>query len=100
MARHMAMDPAGLRNLGNQVVTQGNQFLDEIKSIFNIVSAIETGKEWHGPAKTQFVTTVSGYRPDMENLGRVIINYGNFLIKAANAGAQTEQNIAAAAARL
>jgi len=100
MARSMMMNPAELTKLGNQVINQSNQFLDEVKAVFNLVQSIETSPDWQGDDMKAFVQTVRGYQGDLNNLGQVIGNYGRFLIQAASGTSNTNQAIAQAARRL
>ena len=100
MALNMAMDFDNLKNIGTGVIAQATEFQTEVKNIYNIVDSIATGPEWEGEDTEKFVNTVNGYRPDMDNLGKVIHNYGDFLVKASAAMQATNQDIAAAAGKL
>lgn len=94
----MNADTARLRTLGNEVQSEAGSYKTEVNNIYATVDNLRT--VWNGADNQAFVTKVTGYREEIENLGKVVDSYGDFLLQVAKVIDNTQNEIASAAGKL
>ena len=83
-----------LKNLGIDVEQKGNDYINEIKSIYELIEQLDS--EWKGQDASDYVRRIRDSRPYLESLGQIICNYGSFLQQTSNAYTKVqEENISA-----
>ena len=87
-----------LTSMGNQVSQQAELYLNEINRIYGVVDSLV--EKWEGTDNQQFAAKVNEYKPDMQNLGKVITDYGQFLKTTASTLSQVQSDIASATNKL
>ena len=73
-------------------------YLGSVKNLYNTVDNLQT--KWQGSDNMQFVSTVNGYKENINALGQVIGNYGVFLQETANSLEKLQAEIAQQASNL
>lgn len=94
----MNADTGRLRSLGNEVQGEAAAYRSEVNKIYQVVDNLRT--VWNGTDNQAFVTKVNSYKDEMENLGKVIDSYGEFLLQVAKVIDDTQSQIADAAGKL
>lgn len=84
--------------MGNNVAQQAEAYLNNVNKIYSVVDSL--AQKWEGADNQQYIQKVNEYKPDMENLGKVIDGYGQFLKSTASTLSQVQSDIASAASRL
>jgi hypothetical protein len=99
----MAMDISGnhtqMRSVGTRL--KDDQYQDYkrlVDQIYNEVDSITL--KWKGIDQTSFMNTILGKRPAMDELGKCIQGYGNFLIASSNYLKQAQDDVSDAASKL
>ena len=80
-----------LRKTGIKATSYGDEYLLELKKIFKTIENLRTN--WEGEDLNAFLNKALSYKPEMENLGKVIGIFGDSLTKAANKSENIQINI-------
>ena len=91
---HKRMSDAG-NKLADEIY---RQYADLVKKIFDEIDTLRT--KWVGIDQTSFIKNILSKKPSLDNLGKVINDYGNFLTESASFIGQAQGEIADAAANL
>lgn len=99
MAMNISGDHNQMRKVGNQLNDeQYKEYMDLVKRIYDEVDSLNS--KWGGIDKTSFMSTLLNKRPAMDELGKCIQGYGNFLIASSNYLRKAQEEIADASANL
>lgn len=90
--------PEEIRGAGKNLVDKGNSYMASVKSLYETVDNLKAN--WTGSDNQQFVSTVYGYRENINALGQVIGNYGVFLQETATNLEKLQAEIAQQASNL
>lgn len=90
--------PEEIRTAGKNLVDNAESYLGSVKNLYNTVDNLQT--KWQGSDNMQFVSTVNGYKENINALGQVIGNYGVFLQETANSLEKLQAEIAQQASNL
>lgn len=90
--------PEEIRGAGKSLVGSAESYLGSVKSLYETVDNLKAN--WSGSDNQQFVSTVYGYRENINALGQVIGNYGVFLQETANNLEKLQSEIAQQASNL
>ncbi len=90
--------PEEIRNAGKKLVGNAETYMTSVKQLYETVDNLKAN--WEGSDNMQFVSTITGYKPNIEALGRVIGNYGVFLQETANSLEKLQAEIAQQAGNL
>ena len=72
-----------LFNIGNNILNSSKDFKYELENIKKITNILENS--WEGTDMLKFTSTMNNtYIPTLENLNKVIEEYGSFLIDTKN----------------
>ena len=88
----------GTRSLGNEMIGKSEEYNAEIVKLYNYMDELKSG--WTGEDNQAYVNQVETYRQELQDLGEVIKQYGNFLLNAASSLEKTRSDIASAAKNL
>lgn len=95
---NISADMQGIRSLGQNIQGKASEYASEVNKIYNAVEELKNG--WQGADNQSYVTKVNEYKETIENLGKVIEDYGTFLIQTSESLQQLQDDIASAAGRL
>jgi len=87
-----------IRRLGQEVQGQAGSYNSETKKIYGAVDNLKNS--WKGADNQGYINKVNEQRKTIEDLGKVIENYGLFLIETANHLEKVQAEIKAAAGKL
>ncbi len=87
-----------VKQLGLNVQEQASEYNSEIANIYSIVDDVKNN--WQGADSIKYTSQVEGYKENMEALGKVIEQYGQFLLNAAQTYTQLQDDIASNASKL
>ena len=87
-----------IRTLGTNVQGYASEYIGEVNKIYGYVEELKNG--WQGADNQSYVQKVNEYKETITNLGKVIEDYGNFLVDTANHMQSVQDEISAAAGRL
>ncbi len=90
--------PEQIRTAGQKLVANAESYLQSVKALYDIVDNLNAN--WKGSDNQQFVGTVNGYKENINALGKVIGNYGEFLQHTANSLEKLQSEIAEQASAL
>lgn len=82
MAMSMHANPEALRNLGQNILSDASSYKAEVDKIYATVDNLSTS--WKGPDNQEFVNKVNEYKDVIGDLGKMINNYGQFLVDTGN----------------
>ena len=83
---------------GNLADQQYKEYMDLLTKIYAELDTLNT--KWKGIDQTSFMSTLYEKRPAMDELGKCIQGYGNFLIASSNYLKKAQDEIASAASNL
>lgn len=83
---------------GNKVITEATSYASLVKKIYSAVDDLSS--KWQGTDTQAYIEKVKSYQADIENLGKAIESYGQFLKQTATTYQNTRDSIASAAGRL
>lgn len=95
---NISADMQGIRSLGQNIQGKAGEYTSEVNKIYNAVEELKNG--WQGADNQSYVAKVNEYKETIQNLGKVIEDYGTFLIQTAESLQQLQDDIASAAGRL
>ena len=99
MAMNISGDHNQMRKVGNQLNDeQYKEYMELVRRIYNEIDSLSA--KWGGIDKTSFMNTLLSKRPAMDELGKCIQGYGNFLIASSNYLRKAQEEIADAGANL
>lgn len=90
--------PEEIRTAGQRLVSNAETYLGSVKALYEIVDNLNN--TWQGSDNKSFVATVNGYKENINALGKVIGNYGEFLQHTANSLEKLQSEIAQQASSL
>lgn len=91
-------DTFQIRTLGNNVNTKADLYAAEVAKIYNNINMLT--QAWEGDDNKAYIEKVNSHKTTIENLGKAINDYGNFLISTANSLEGLNDEIANAAKNL
>jgi len=91
---HIQMKAVGSRLKDDQY----DEYQKMVKQIYDEIDTIST--KWKGIDQTSFMNIILSKRPAMDELGKCIQGYGNFLNASSNYLKQAQDNIGDAAGQL
>ena len=98
MALNLNVTPDELRRASKTEIRIMTDYLAEVKSMYQKLDELSTN--WLGAGSSQYYTSIMNRKPEVEELGRVMGQYGIFFDKTAIAYENTDNNIASAATKL
>jgi len=99
MGMNLSGDHNQMRKVGSNLrETQYEEYIQLVNKIYNEIDTLNT--KWKGIDQTSFMATILNKRPAMEELGKCIQGYGNFLIASSNYLRKAQEEIASAASNL
>ncbi len=81
MGNNFRVDTRALRDIGGKVRQKTADLKTEINKIFSSVEELKTG--WTGEDNKAFVNNIEGYKNSMEELTKIVDNYGSFCEQSA-----------------
>lgn len=91
MGRFVA-DPPVLVREGIGITTIGSSFEEEIDRVYTALEEM-VSKDYLSPEAEAIANKIQAQRPDLENMAKVINQYGNFSIQAGNKVFDNQENI-------
>ena len=98
MAFDLAMDSEGTRNTGKKVVTKADDYLADVKELYELINSVDG--VWKGVDNAEYTKTIADYEQNIKSLGQVVGNYGVFIQETANSLDKLNAEIAAQATKL
>ncbi len=98
MAMNFNVTPEELNQASVSLEQVSRDFLSEVKSMYSTLEDLRT--KWEGAGSSSYYGTIENYRNDIEALGKLIMQYSEFLNKAAVTYNDTDSTIAQSAGRL
>ena len=95
---NVAANMDAIRKLGQQVQSQSAEYNGETKKIYASVDQLE--QAWTGADNQTYIGKVKEQRQTIEDLGKVIDNFGIFLVDTANNLQKVQDEIKAQAGKL
>ena len=86
---NISMDPSQLKTIAAKIISDATSYKSYIVNVYKIVDAM--GSSWAGKDSQEYIKKVNSYKKDMENIGKIIEQYGNFL-KTTAANYEKTQN--------
>ncbi|GMQ61379.1 WXG100 family type VII secretion target [Vallitalea maricola] len=98
MSKSIDVTPEVLEKQSGQVT----QKVDEYKRLYEklITEVNNLSSQWKGEGNTAYANQITNFKPEFMKLEKVLRNYSEFLMKAANVYRKTEENIISNAGRL
>lgn len=98
MAKSIEVTPEVLEKQSGQVT----QKVDEYKRLYEklITEVNNLNAQWKGAGNKAYADQITNFKPEFMKLEKVLRNYAEFLIKAANVYRKTENNIVSNASKL
>ena len=98
MAFDLAMDSEGTRNTGKRVVTKADDYLADVKELYELINSVDG--VWKGVDNAEYTKTIADYEQNIKSLGQVVGNYGVFMQETANNYDKLQGEIASDASRI
>lgn len=98
MAYDLAMDSEGTRNTGKKVVTKADDYLADVKELYELIESVKS--VWKGADNAEYTDKIAEYEPNIKSLGQVVGNYGVFMQETANNYDKLQGEIASDATRM
>ena len=95
---NLSVNMETVRSLGKTVGEQAAEYNTEITNIYSVVDDIKS--VWQGSDSASYTSQVEGYRASMEALGKVIEQYGQFLLNTADTYQKLQEDITSNAGKL
>ena len=95
---NISADMQGIRSLGQNVQGKAAEYANEVTKIYNAVEELKNG--WQGADNQSYVAKVNEYKEPIENIGKIIEDYGTFLIQTSETLQRLQDDISSAASRL
>jgi len=95
---NISTDLEQLKKLGENVKSDAADYASEVRKMYMAVE--ELANKWKGADNQAYIQQVSSYKADIENLGKVVDNFGTFLIETAANLTRVQNEIKSAAANL
>lgn len=89
--RSLYTDTDSMKSVGNSTKANAEEYLSEISKIYNHID--DLASRWKGADNQAYVSKTNEYRADMDKLGHVMDDFGNFIIGAANSYQETQDSI-------
>ena len=84
-------DTDSMSATGNSTKANAEEYLAEIGKIYNYID--DLASRWKGADNQAYAAKTNSYRADMDKLGHVINDFGDFIISAANSYKSTQDSI-------
>jgi WXG100 family type VII secretion target len=98
MSKSIDVTPAELENQSGHVTEKVDDYKRLYERLISEVNNLDT--KWKGEGNKAYANQITSFRPQFEKLEKVLRNYAEFLMKAANVYRQTEENIVGNASKL
>lgn len=85
-------DPLELQAKGGRINDISAQFKENYEKVFKTVEEM-VNSNYLDPAARAIAENIFSYRTDLENMAKVINNYGNYCINAGNKVIQNQEDI-------
>lgn len=95
---NLSVNMETVKQMGLNVQSEAGEYNKEIASIYAIIDDIKNN--WQGADSVKYTSQVESYRGSMESLGKVIEQYGQFLLNAAKTYTQLQDDITSNAGKL
>ena len=95
---NLSVNMETVRQLGKTVGDQAAEYNTEIANIYSVIDDVKSA--WQGTDSTTYTSQVEGYRASMEALGKVIEQYGQFLLNTADTYQKLQDDIMSNAGKL
>lgn len=95
---NIAANMEAINKLGSEVQNEGSAYLTETKKIYATIDDLRT--KWEGADNTAYISKINENKPTIEALGKVINNYGIFLVDTAKNMKRIQDEIAKQAGKL
>ncbi len=82
MGRRFVGNPEVLKARGTAIVNQGELFLENVNKVYSILGDM-ISNEYLDPAANAIAKEIEGYHDDLNNMAKIIAEYGGFVSKAA-----------------
>ena len=87
-----------IRQMGLNVQEQAAEYKNEVANIYSEIDDLKNN--WQGTDSDKYTSQVYSYKESIEALGKVIEQYGEFLLNTAQTYTQLRDDIASNAGRL
>ena len=77
---------------GKNVKEKAEAYLAQVASIYKTVESL--GDVWKGTDNQSYVNSANNYKQDVEELGKTIIAYGDYLLEAARLYTDVQNTLA------
>ena len=98
MRKYMKASYGEMKSNADEISKAANDYKINVEKLFQEVDQLSDA--WKGVDNQEYVTTVNGYKKDMESLGVAVDGYAKFLTKAANVLNSTQEEVKNMAGRL
>lgn len=95
---NLSVNMETVRTMGKTVSDQAAEYNNEITNIYAAIDAVKS--VWQGSDSASYTSQVEGYRASMEALGKVIEQYGQFLLNTADTYTKLQEDITSNAGKL
>lgn len=95
MGANFNVTPAELVEGSKALGTISTDFLKEVDVLFNSLEDLMT--KWQGAGSNEYYQGALNYKGDIQEIGKVIGQYDNFLLRAATTYDGTDSDVAGAA---
>lgn len=95
---NLSVNMETVKQLGLNVQSQASEYNTEVASIYAIVDDIKNN--WQGADSVKYTSQVESYKGNMEALGKVIEQYGQFLLNASETYTKLQEDITSNAGKL
>lgn len=95
---NLSVNMETVRALGKTVGDQAAEYNNEIANVYSVIDDVKNA--WQGSDSASYTSQVEGYRASMEALGKVVEQYGQFLLNTADTYQKLQDDITANAGKL
>ncbi|MCT4686966.1 WXG100 family type VII secretion target [Vallitalea sp.] len=98
MSRSIDVTPGELEKQSGLVTQKVDAYKTLYEKLMTEVNNLDS--KWKGEGNAAYAKQITNFRPQFEKLEKVLRNYAEFLMKAANVYRKTEENIVSNAGKL
>lgn len=92
------VEPAKLKSTASQIDAQAAQYKRLYEQLYTEVNAMKSA--WNDAANIAFTSQVEGFKEDLEKMYKLMTQYSEFLVNAANTYETAQNNLIDGAKRL
>lgn len=91
MSNVFTADPDAMRIIGNGILDKAGEFKREVATVYNTITEMTTNN-YLSPDAAAIAKKIESYKATLEDMGKVIEDYGNFCLQSSDAVVRNQEN--------